>query len=450
MKTQDSISLQSVKSVNDKAVEALTKANNANTKVDLTNQYFWHTDTDTGAGAGAHITQIPQEDFLADPTNGGGNTLIRSNGLIIRDGLTELAKFEQDDGTASITIGNDDGTESYMYADYHSIQMIDKEGDTYFYASDLRDRSGIATISETYQVGSGGATYTTQLHVYSVIGVWIGNTQAVEGTDYTRADDTFTFLGGAPQDTVKIQYTTQDNRAKAYTMGIRGSGTVGAMSVVEGISTAEGAYSHAEGNSSFADGYNSHAEGGATASGNNSHAEGLSSEAIGRCSHAEGFGSHADGIYSHAEGYMTVAKAYSHAEGERSQATGTRAHAEGSDTVASGNNSHSEGSDTEARGGTSHAEGLGAVAEGNYSHAQNYYTVAGAIAQTAMGKYNDNKSDTLLEVGNGTSDTARSNAFEVTTLGNLRIDLDTTATSGVDYEIYSALQSLGWDSDCII
>ena len=33
---------------------------------------------------------------------------------------------------------------------------------------------------------------------------------------------------------------------------------------------------------------------------------------------------------------------------------------------------------------------------------------------------------------------------------NVRLGLDTTATSGTDYEIYTALQSLGWDSDVIV
>lgn len=57
------------------------------------NQYFWHTETDTGAGAGAHITKIPKDDFLADPSNGGGNTLLTSDGMEVRNGLTTLAKF---------------------------------------------------------------------------------------------------------------------------------------------------------------------------------------------------------------------------------------------------------------------------------------------------------------------------------------------------------------------
>lgn len=69
-----------------------------------TNQYFWH--VQEGTDTGAHITEIPQEEFLADPTNGGGNLLARSNGIAARDGLTELAVFDSNGiqiGTATAT-----------------------------------------------------------------------------------------------------------------------------------------------------------------------------------------------------------------------------------------------------------------------------------------------------------------------------------------------------------
>lgn len=71
-------------------------AKDASRAVKSTNQYFWHTETDTGAGAGAHITEVPQEDFIADPANGGGNLLAQSGGIAIRDGVTELATFGAD------------------------------------------------------------------------------------------------------------------------------------------------------------------------------------------------------------------------------------------------------------------------------------------------------------------------------------------------------------------
>lgn len=56
-----------------------------------TNQYFWF--VGKGLDTGAHITEVPRDVFLADPENGGGNLLARSNGVSIRNGLEELASF---------------------------------------------------------------------------------------------------------------------------------------------------------------------------------------------------------------------------------------------------------------------------------------------------------------------------------------------------------------------
>ena len=61
-----------------------------------TNQYFWHTQTDTGASAGAHVTEIPQSDFLEAPNKGGGNLLLTSRGIDVRDGVEVLANFGAD------------------------------------------------------------------------------------------------------------------------------------------------------------------------------------------------------------------------------------------------------------------------------------------------------------------------------------------------------------------
>lgn len=47
--------------------------------------------------------------------------------------------------------------------------------------------------------------------------------------------------------------------------------------------------------------------------------------------------------------------------------------------------------------------------------------VANGKSQTAVGKYNTNNDDTLFVVGNGTSNTARSNAMRVTTAGNVGV-----------------------------
>lgn len=156
---------------------------------------------------------------------------------------------------------------------------------------------------------------------------------------------------------------------------------------------------------------------------------------IGGMSVVEG-SSRAQGSYSHAEGFWTKADGnYSHSEGYYAKASGTHSHAEGSNTTASGGNSHAEGYDT--------------TAKGNYSHAQNYHTSANWDSQTTIGKYNDNKVNTAFEIGNGTSDTARSNALTVDWSGNVDIaagakyKINGTALSASDVGAISDVQLNG-------
>ena len=71
------------------------------------------------------------------------------------------------------------------------------------------------------------------------------------------------------------------------------------------------------------------------ASGNCSHAEGGQTEASSEYSHAEGYYTEASGYVSHAEGYYTEASGNgSHAEGYYTEASGNGSHAEGDHTVA--------------------------------------------------------------------------------------------------------------------
>lgn len=94
---------QSATEAKQEAVKASEIANEAQKVAGNTNQYFWH--TETGTDTGAHITEIPREEFEADPQNGGGNLLARSNGIALRLGLTELLRILQD----GILIGQDGG-----------------------------------------------------------------------------------------------------------------------------------------------------------------------------------------------------------------------------------------------------------------------------------------------------------------------------------------------------
>lgn len=136
---------------------------------------------------------------------------------------------------------------------------------------------------------------------------------------------------------------------------------------------------------------------------------------VGARSTAEGYGNTANGNYSHAEGEFTTASGgYSHAEGIHTTASGEMSHAEGNETTASGANSHAEGSFTTASGNCSHAGGTG--------------TKALHDNEVAYGRYNVSNADTVFSVGDGTSDSARHNAFEITTTGGKLHDKDIATT----------------------
>ena len=128
------------------------------------------------------------------------------------------------------------------------------------------------------------------------------------------------------------------------------------------------------------------------------------------------------GDKSTAEGHNTTASAYyCHAEGQDTQALGNYSHAEGYNTKAESAYDHAEGLDTIASGGYSHAEGGSCKATAIASHAEGYHTKTTNVAEHACGQYNASTYDeTLMSVGDGTSEEKRHNAFEITkTGGNL-------------------------------
>lgn len=185
------------------------------------------------------------------------------------------------------------------------------------------------------------------------------------------------------------------------------------------LTKAPGRSSHAEGNSTESKGEGSHSEGKTTKSTNAfAHSEGSYTEANGNSAHSEGDHAKANGTGSHAEGAYTIASGnYAHAEGSYTEASGSAAHAEGDHTTASKWLAHAEGRETLASGNAAHAEGFGTKAQYDYQH--------------ASGKFNANKSNTLYEVGNGTSDSNRKNAFEVYTDGHAEVQTQGNSPNSV-------------------
>ena len=157
---------------------------------------------------------------------------------------------------------------------------------------------------------------------------------------------------------------------------------------------------------------------------------------IGSYSTAEGQNTTASGIASHAEGFNTTASGYySHAEGQDTTASGTASHAEGYTTIASMDYSHTEGIGTSASGTASHAEGFNTIASGKYSHAGGKETKALHDNEVAYGSYNESNDDTLFSIGDGTANSKRHNAFEITTSGGKLHDKDIATADLIPTEL---------------
>lgn len=175
-----------------------------------------------------------------------------------------------------------------------------------------------------------------------------------------------------------------------------------------------GAYSHTEGRENLA-GYCAHSEGrGTDAIGKYSHTEGKDTEALGENGHAEGQETKAKELNTHTEGYLCTATAREgHAEGFNSHAKGKYSHAQNLLTEASGDYSTSMGRKTKATNYGATSMGEETIASGQNSLAAGHWTRSKELGQAVFGKYNADNPNALLIVGRGTTDTERSNAFEV-------------------------------------
>ena len=414
-----------------------------------------------------YITDIGVDGIRVHDSHTSNNSVvINSNGMEVFKGGTadaySVAKYSN-----IVRIGKPSGT-SRIELDYHSMQLIDKEGGAYLHVSDLRNEQGITSVQDNFKGDGSTKMYDLSLvPIVSSLSVKV-NGSTVTAYTITQGSSYITFTN-APANgaTIVITYNTTDRGAKVFTFGTRSTGNVGAGSVslgdlnvaagnnsvaigtnvdalgnyshAEGISTtasgwadhaegggttASGGYSHAEGYDTTASGYQSHAEGNqTTASGSEAHAEGNYTTASGSGSHAEGWESEASNSWAHAEGNGTKATGYaSHAEGSHTTASDSDAHAEGSSTTASGAVSHAEGLSTTASGSYSHAEGMDTVASGMASHAGGDHTIARGEAQTVIGQYNVADTTSLFIIGKGPYESARANAFVVTKEGKVLVN----------------------------
>lgn len=247
------------------AAVAQAAAEAAQGDIDEMENWFWH---DTN---GSHVLGA---------TSGYRND-ITSTGMDIVNTSTEtsVAQF----GVSGIRVGLTD--ESHLAMDYHSMQLVDKGGNVYFLAEDLRGTDGTATISENL-VGDGRTTSFLLDHtVDTIVSVDDG-----AGTSYTWAVSFAQVrITPPPSGGFTITYTTSDVTAKAFTAGLRDTSfRKGPLSFAEGWNVgASGTASHAEGVGSVASGYASHSQNYGTI------ASSTDQTALGKCNIEDSIGKYA-------------------------------------------------------------------------------------------------------------------------------------------------------------
>lgn len=333
----------------------------------------------------------------------GGNTSAQGK-RSCASGTSTLAKgaYSHAEGDSSVSLGDDSHAEGYQTT--AKGNMSHTEGGYTIASGKYSHAEGFTTAA------SGEASHTEG-----------GNTSATQPNAHAEG------------------IRTQAIAAAAHAEGGNSIASGEASHAEGGRTTASGPYAHAEGDNTKANGDGSHAEGGYTeATGNLAHAEGYSAKATGDTSHAEGTSTTAGGTYSHAEGAYTSATGdVSHAEGSSTKTFGAYAHSEGASTVAQGEASHAQGNGAVANGKASDAGGYRCSANGDYSFARGNNSIARNEGQSALGvgidsgssaiggmfvgKYNAPNDSAIFQVGNGTSTTARSNAFSIDSSGNATI-----------------------------
>lgn len=250
-----------------------------NLRDDVT-QYFWfESDSSSAWGSGAHVTLYPESQFTDSTSPNymkGQNIIMNTDGFSIRNGGLPMMVLDNDSldfnavdttqgtyvtmatfGLTGATIGQSGAA--------HSI--IDADGQR-FYASD--GTTQLANIGYGTGTNDGGGTSTAPY--YSLGSRTIATQQYNPSATYNVGD---VCLYDGKTYVCKTKIETPETWTQSH-------------------------WEYSIGNYSFSGGYN------AIAAGYSSIAEGNSTKAIGSCSHAEGYRTIALGDSSHAAGVSTI------------------------------------------------------------------------------------------------------------------------------------------------
>lgn len=203
--TRTSAQLKShLRSLRERLVETETIAGN-------TNQYFWF--TEEGTDTGAHITEVPQEEFT-DPTSenyhAGYNALFGSIGFAIRNGLTELATFSANAirlglSNAKHILINPDGISLYSAANT-LLSSFTAGGVALYVSGTIR---ALLSISGLIIYGADGQTILASFGTTNVLGNNNGPhlEQSSSGIRVVGADNTDSINIGAQSSTTLWEET---------------------------------------------------------------------------------------------------------------------------------------------------------------------------------------------------------------------------------------------------
>lgn len=235
-------------------------------------QYFWN--ETTGEFAGAHITEMPQDEFKQDPENGGANLIIRSTNLGFRDGTRDMATF----GADGQTFNNDYGEQVLTIG---KLPYTDYGGNKLNWVA--YDNTAPFSMTLPWDVADEEATMTyLDANRNSIADVGVTPTQSGRVITWTAEQ-----CNALARKGVKYIYASYNAKGRFpfFTLGSDGVGDIGT-------------YSYREGENCIA-------------SGNTSHAEGESTESRGINSHAQNYRTLASGAHSSAGGAYTIAQGHS-------------------------------------------------------------------------------------------------------------------------------------------
>lgn len=192
---------------------------------------------------------------------------------------------------------------------------------------------------------------------------------------------------------------------------------------------------------------------GNTCSGRTTLAQGLYNTVDKNDSAAFGQKNIVSGAQSFAAGMQNeITAMYSNTFGYNNKVTATNGFAAGYKNTASGSGAIAIGNTCESSGESSLAMGYHTKASGDAAVTLGVYTNATGKGEVAMGEYNhsytsdDPAVQTLFSFGNGTSDTQRSNAFEIKKNGDVyfggtKFDRDSFATKAYIEELIGVIEN---------